>query len=349
VIRENTTTCARPQIAEDGTGGGIVVWEDNNSTDSDIYAQRVDINGALQWGPSGVAVCNLPYNQDSPQIASDGNGGAFAAWHDNRNSYFEIFAQCLNHDGGICPGTENGIPVCNGVFGNQRYPKVASVSPGNAVVVWIDPRDGESNCAIFGSMISTDPTCRPLETLLQHFSSESCGNSIRVNWTLAEKGRQMQFHVYRSNDNGEFQKLAGVGIIEDHMSFLYEDRDLLPSTSYVYRVDVSDEAGYRMLFETDPVLTPKWPVTLNQNHPNPFNPSTAISYYLPESSLVKLEIFDVSGRSIVCLVNREQEMGTHAIEWKGMDARGIQVASGVYFYRLEAGKQSSIKKMILLR
>lgn len=89
---------------------------------------------------------------------------------------------------------------------------------------------------------------------------------------------------------------------------------------------------------------------LNQNHPNPFNPVTTISYYLAEPSRVNLGIFDVSGKLVRAL---ERGMmageGKQEIIWNGLDDAGRDVASGVYFYRLRAGTFSETRKMVKLR
>ncbi len=92
---------------------------------------------------------------------------------------------------------------------------------------------------------------------------------------------------------------------------------------------------------------------LEQNYPNPFNPSTAISYTLPEASVVTLRILDVLGREVATLISSTQDAGTYTINWKGMDQNGAEVASGNYFYRLDAvptsgaASFSSTKKMVL--
>ena len=84
--------------------------------------------------------------------------------------------------------------------------------------------------------------------------------------------------------------------------------------------------------------------------PNPFNPSTTISYYLPVAGEVALEIYDSSGRLISRLLDRvNKPKGMHEIEWNGIDEHGKAVASGVYFYRLIAGEEKITKKIVLLR
>jgi hypothetical protein len=112
---------------------------------------------------------------------------------------------------------------------------------------------------------------------------------------------------------------------------------------------VKDENGSRILFETELIAAPKAPLALYQNNPNPFNPSTTIGYYIPEKCLVKLDVFDVAGARVARLVSSEEASGYHSVEWKGMNAEGDRVASGVYFYRLTAGKKTISRKMVILK
>ncbi|MCF7807308.1 MAG: T9SS type A sorting domain-containing protein [Candidatus Marinimicrobia bacterium] len=78
------------------------------------------------------------------------------------------------------------------------------------------------------------------------------------------------------------------------------------------------------------------PILFN-TYPNPFNPSTTISYDLPEHSHVKLTIYDVNGREVVTLQDNEKPAGHFELQWNGTDARGNKVSTGVYFARLQAG------------
>jgi flagellar hook assembly protein FlgD len=90
-------------------------------------------------------------------------------------------------------------------------------------------------------------------------------------------------------------------------------------------------------------------MVLRQNHPNPFNPSTTIDYYLPDSGPVTLDVYDASGRRIVRLVDSVQEKGNHTVEWNGRESDGVSVSSGVYFYRISSNKKILSRKMILLK
>jgi len=88
---------------------------------------------------------------------------------------------------------------------------------------------------------------------------------------------------------------------------------------------------------------------LSQNYPNPFNPSTEISFYLPNSGKVTLTVFNLLGRNIVTLVDRELQSGSHTVVWDGREGDGSAASSGMYFYRITAGDFSDSKKMILLK
>jgi len=88
---------------------------------------------------------------------------------------------------------------------------------------------------------------------------------------------------------------------------------------------------------------------LRQNAPNPFNPSTSISYDLPKACNVELDIYNVLGQNVKTLVSGYQEAGSQSIIWDGTDNTGSSVASGIYFYRITAGDFSATKKMMMLK
>ena len=90
-------------------------------------------------------------------------------------------------------------------------------------------------------------------------------------------------------------------------------------------------------------------IVIDQNYPNPFNPETTIQYQLNKAGPVKLEIYSVTGQRVRTLVNENLEAGNHQIRWDGRNDAGVQVSSGTYFYRLDAGGTAETKKMILMK
>ena len=89
---------------------------------------------------------------------------------------------------------------------------------------------------------------------------------------------------------------------------------------------------------------------LKQNEPNPFNPTTIIRYYVPAGGgRVVVRVYDLNGRLVSTLVDREESAGEKSVAWNGRNERGEEVSSGVYFYRLEAAAHTVQRKMMLLR
>ncbi len=94
-------------------------------------------------------------------------------------------------------------------------------------------------------------------------------------------------------------------------------------------------------------IPPKY--SLSVNYPNPFNPSTTICYALPRVGTVSLKVYNSVGQIIKTLVDDERQPGYYQIDWDGTNQNGLQVASGIYFYRIQADNFSKSRKMILLK
>jgi len=99
-----------------------------------------------------------------------------------------------------------------------------------------------------------------------------------------------------------------------------------------------------MVVSVDPAESLPETPRLHQNYPNPFNPLTTIKYVLPKSSQVTLSVFDMLGREVSVLVNERRDAGYHSINFDGSN-----LASGVYFYRLQTGDFTQTKRLLLLR
>jgi hypothetical protein len=88
---------------------------------------------------------------------------------------------------------------------------------------------------------------------------------------------------------------------------------------------------------------------LEQNSPNPFNPSTAIRYSIPEPAKVELRIYNILGQAVKTLVDEEQLPGFYQEVWDGTDERGKNLSSGIYLYQIRAGDKVQTKKMQLIK
>jgi len=129
-----------PTITSDGSGGTIIAWNDyrySTTTHCDIYAQRVNASGSIQWGKNGVAMCAASGDQDFPQIISDGSGGAIITWDEyNSATKSDIYAQRVSGSGSIQWGT-NGVAICT-ASGGQYSPKITTDGSGGAIIAWYD-------------------------------------------------------------------------------------------------------------------------------------------------------------------------------------------------------------------
>jgi len=154
-------------------------------------------------------------------------------------------------------------------------------------------------------------------------------NDGKILWKLDLEGYEYNTSPAISSD--------GTIYIGTHLSstFLNHVRNLIAVRDTVTQVENNNQE----------ILSDK----LEQNYPNPFNPSTVIRYSILSPSFVTLKIYDILGREVKTLVNQEQTSGMYVVNWNGSDIYGNKVSTGVYFYRIDAGNFSDVKKMLLIK
>ena len=115
---------------------------------------------------------------------------------------------------------------------------------------------------------------------------------------------------------------------------------------YVDNFSVHSDGGG---VSTEDIVAPDFSNALKGNYPNPFNPETTIRYSVKDDSPVSIEIYNLKGQLVNRLVNEHKAAGEHTVVWKGTDMNNRPVSSGVYFYKMSAGKFSATKKMIMMK
>ena len=146
-------------IVSDGNGGAVLVWADlRGGGNEDIYAQRINRSGNLEW-TSDKAICTESMTaQTYPKIISDGFGGYFITWQDNRGIGFtgwDIYAQRINSDGNPLWKVD-GIVICNSTD-SQSIPEIISDGSNGAIITWKDKRDeGSSGGDIYAQRIDSN-------------------------------------------------------------------------------------------------------------------------------------------------------------------------------------------------
>jgi hypothetical protein len=331
--------------ASDCEGGAIFVWADGRSGSYDIYAGRIDSSAAQPWATNGVPVCTATGIQIYPDIVSDGEGGAVICWEDRRMGASDVYAQRILPSGAVL-WTWDGIAVCDQAA-NQLYPVLCTDGEHGALITWMDIRVGDWD--IFAALVNGMGDL--VATLLESFTARAGDGGIVVEWRLSEMDPGMRFSIERAElPDDRFVEVAEPTIVIEDLQYTFEDVTALPGREYRYAVLVTDDCGTRELFRTGVLSMPHRTLILHQNHPNPFNPATTISYYLPEDGSVTLEIYDVTGRQVTRILDGAcKERGFHSELWDGRDSRGREMASGIYIYRLGYGKNILSRKMLLLR
>ena len=182
---------------------------------------------------------------------------------------------------------------------------------------------------------------------LSSFTVDAVNGEVTLNWTTATETNNRGFEIERKSSTSGYQKVgyvAGFGTTTEPKSYTYSDKDL-GTGSYTYRlkqVDLDGSSKYSN--EVDVQVSVPAEFALEQNYPNPFNPATIIKYSIPQDQQVKLNVYNLLGQNVITLVNGLQKAGQHEVNFNAAN-----LASGVYFYKLEAGTRSSIKKMLLMK
>lgn len=197
-----------PHLISDGSGGAFLVWQDHRSgTNSDIYAQRINSSGLVQWAADGIAVSTAAGNQQFPQFISDSDGGAIIVWQDGRSGTDKIFAQRVNSDG-AGQWTADGAPVA--ADGNsQSTPQAVSDGTGGALISWQDGTDiygqrlngsGATQWNAEGVALSAAADAQSFSRLL----ADGSGGAI-VTWTDRRSGTNYDLYAQRVNSGGIIQ------------------------------------------------------------------------------------------------------------------------------------------------
>ncbi|UCF06852.1 MAG: T9SS type A sorting domain-containing protein [bacterium] len=202
----------------------------------------------------------------------------------------------------------------------------------------------------------------PAIITLAEFTTFVYDNYLIVNWMTASEINNAGFNLHRalSVDGKKIQINNGLIPTQGNefrgASYSYIDTDVADGVTYYYWLESVDLDGSTTLngpvissFATEGETTTPVAFMLAQNYPNPFNPITVIRYDLSVDCHVRLEVYNIRGQRVATLVDEYQNNGTKIASWNGKNENNAVVSSGVYFYKLQAGTFTRIKKMVLLR
>ena len=175
---------------------------------------------------------------------------------------------------------------------------------------------------------------------------------IRLNWQTFAEFDNAGFEVLRSrNQHNDYQRITNEIIPRrNDGTYVFVDSTALAGDQYYYQLQDISLNGSRTCHGPIKVeLTLPEQFKVYQNYPNPFNPETRIRFQLPSTSHTRVAIFNTVGQLVRLLVDKSLTAGYHESKWDGRDQQGVRVSSGVYYYRIEAGRERSVKKMVLLK
>ena len=203
--------------------------------------------------------------------------------------------------------------------------------------------------------------CDVISVELTSFEAYTCDQGIRIEWEVASEIDHAGYNVYRGESkDGEFIKINESLIVSTGVAAAgqYEFIDVGARGEHYYQLENVSLDGRGTLHGpiqvsgiTDVAKNIDVPnaYSLSANYPNPFNPSTSISYALPVESEMQLYIYDVQGKLVKRLVNGIQTAGIHTVTWVGLNNSGEPVQSGIFIYRMTAGDFQKTGRMTLLR
>ena len=200
------------------------------------------------------------------------------------------------------------------------------------------------------------------------YSLDNIAPSVPIGVLASNEQGGIFISWYKSNDDDfqyfQLEKSSNADFIESEIEVIqtidsmFIDFEYAVNQSNFYRIRTFDYSGNAsdysdiisaIVLSTDPLSLIPDIFALHQNYPNPFNPTTSISYDLPANEFVSINVFDLVGREVKTLVNKNQVAGFRSVQWNATNNLGQPVSAGMYIYTIQAGEFRQTKKMVLLK
>jgi photosystem II stability/assembly factor-like uncharacterized protein len=360
---------ASPFLGFAGTGNGhvfkctsLVLANGTSNTWTDItppgnngaYVRRISIDPANQ---QNIYVCYSGYNNNgltpTKHVWFSTNQGT--SWTDKSGDLPDVPVHSLlvdnNNSSILYIGTETG--VYQSTNGGTNWTAATSGMPAFAPVDELVYQQGSNFIFAFTHGRSAFMTTTPTPVELTDFTGSVAEGKVNLKWNTKTEINTQSFIIEKAlvfdkiNGSLVFSKLGEVkasGNSNISRNYSFSDYNIT-SGVYYYRLKILDNNG-DFKYSPEIQVTVSSPVSfeVSQNYPNPFNPTSSIKYSIPSDANVSLIVYNIKGEVVKKLVNSFQKAGYYTTT---MDGAGL--ANGIYFYRIDAGKFSQTKKMILLK
>ncbi len=339
------------RIAISSYGGYVWDYSDNNfaimqSSNSTVILDELD--GSTLGNSFGVSYTNTPNNQ----------GAVFSRASESRIEY--PFSMGLPHEGTI----EMQIKVTKGysysnyvLEDNQSYAIIFNTGPSDvwylgAMWLTVDNTGGISLATALTAgptshaLSASNTTFRFNEWHIISFSYGNQGQYINIDGKLVASN---EYYTETLQTCGNWYSTRDIPTVGEIKSVFWDNNQWDQGFEGIldcFRASTAQQDWELNVTDVKEVYVhlPQ-NYSLSQNYPNPFNPSTNISYSIPQTCKVILKIFDVIGKEVTTLVDEEKTDGNYTIEF---NSEKFNLPSGIYFYRLQAGKFSETKKLVLM-
>ena len=249
------------------------------------------------------------------------------------------------------------------ILDSQGAAATSPVSTGTTIQL---KASGSGDAAVEVSAAAGTESAGPVSVLfekatpvgLASFGADLAEDQVVLNWATGSQTNNAGWWIERSLDGEAYEVVgdfvAGAGTSDALLSYNFEDGEVPTAEMVYYRlkqvdldgtVHFSDPLGVALGARFEPVPTD---FAVNA-YPNPFNPSTTVSYDLPMDAVVTIVIYDAVGQEVRRLVGDQKPAGRYRVQWDARDNLGHAVGSGVYIARVKAGSWSASQKMLLLK
>jgi len=333
----------------------LAFWRktNGNQTQFGLQGQKLSATGEALWGdmgrmfvPVGDSLLDFLTSAQSP-------AGITLAWISNPSTAWGqdmVTAMMVDYDGNVM---WDPSPVdAASTLSNKSSLLAGSDDNSSTRLIWKDERSGTPD--ILAKSINIDGTLGggSVPVMATSMTLVNGQDELTLTWTYLPQMLD-GFNVYRRVADGPRERLNDQLISSSDGRVIFRDAaaDVAPGTALHYSYSMiqdGEEIGLSIELSATRPGVPSV-VGLTGNHPNPFNPSTTITFSLVRSAEVNLVVLDAAGRRVRTLVNEVRGVADHAVIWNGNDDAGRRVASGVYHARLVVNGEVSIHKMSLIK
>lgn len=353
-LTNNASLSQAPNVSVSGQSIHVV-WDEYRDGNYEIYYKR-STDGGLSWG-ADTRLTNYSAASNAPTISVSG-ANIHVVWVDERDGNPEIYYK-RSSDAGVSWSTDTRLT------NNIYYSSSSCITVSSAVVhvVWEDKRDG-GNAELYykrstdgGLNWGTDSRLTNNSANSEAPSVVASGAVIHIVWQ-DERDGNLEVYYKRSTDEGVSWSADARLTNNIHVSA----QPSVASSGTIVHVIWEDtrDGDYEIYYKLDPTGNPVGlyltgtgipdEFSLSQNYPNPFNPMTNIKFDVPAATQssgkenVILKIYNVLGKEITTLLDKELSPGTYEVNFDGTN-----YPSGIYYCRMSFGESATVNKMILLK